>query len=582
MHVCVQDECEKNDKLSGLHFICYVCKKKAFTYCAIENDEVKRILVALKIIVVDRNGTVHAKITDETKTDFDLLFGATSHISYTCNNCRELNMLEALKRTLNDKKLAIKNLTEANNSMQKATEIEILSKNDEIKQLNDNIQEMQQQIDEKNKLIGELTEASDHPNKITDYGIQSTDIGDKNVPSNFEEMSNKLLNSMSAMLKCELEKISSKVANECENMKTYYTSLLNENGNNIKGPKRYNPFSNRTVTFETPQSNESIDNDESNQNDHRTKFSVNLIPGEPNTPAQNETSEQQQQNQQHTSFSDRLNVPVNSNNRIEEVYAIHVSRFPLNIVVDDIIQHIMNNTEIINPDAFKIERLDKLGSDFISFKISTLKHDVYKMILDIWAPHYTARNFNTSPHKYKRTPKPTPKKFHPERYANETPRNESQRHKNVTPHRREHQQYAGNVNNSRSNASKRFVGSANMTSFGKRGMKNRNNNFDRMQNDRERVNHDQLRQNQQTQPEQQQQQRGNKQQQQQPQQIVVLPYQTNAAPPLQTAFLGNHIIQQPIQQQPQQIQPGILPIQYVQQQQQQQQWLQPQVQTFLQ
>lgn len=573
MHICVQTECESIDKLNGLHFICYLCRKKTFATCAIESSEVNMILRALNIIVVDNKGTIKAKVTDESKTDFDLMFGGSSHFSYTCNQCTELKMLDALKKSLTDKNVAIKNLNEANTSIQKSAEIEISGKNEEINQLQNNIQELLQQIDEKNNLIKELTEANDTPNNVTENGIQLSGSDDDVTHVNFNEMSKQLMKNMNEVIESELEKISSKVAHECENIKDQCSKLLNEYDNKNKSSLRVNPFSRtnntkRNVTFQTQLNSEENGNgnDEQIETEENISFNDKLIPVTHNTETRKDTPEQQ--NNKHTTFNDKLNPSINSNK--QEVYAIHVSRFPLNVTIDDITAHIMNNTKLINPDTFKVQRLDKQDSDFISFKISTLQHTAYKMIMNIWKPFYTARNFNGSPHNNKKTPMQALHKFQANRQMNETPR-QNQRLNNVTPHRKEYQRYNGKDNNNRSNSS-----------FNKRSTHNQyNNNYKRMNNDRERVNY-----NQQQQPNKTEQQQTQQEQQNHQPQIVVLPYQsnaTNAMTQLQTAFLGSNIVQPPIQPQYQH-QPQVLqPIQFVHQQQPQpqQQWL-PQVQTYLQ
>lgn len=65
----------------------------------------------------------------------------------------------------------------------------------------------------------------------------------------------------------------------------------------------------------------------------------------------------------------------------------------MNTTNEDIVQHVMSNTTIINDEAFKVEKLSNYKSDYVSFKISTLKKELYMMIKHIWEPHYTARDF---------------------------------------------------------------------------------------------------------------------------------------------------------------------------------------------
>lgn len=79
------------------------------------------------------------------------------------------------------------------------------------------------------------------------------------------------------------------------------------------------------------------------------------------------------------------------------IYEIHVGNFDINITTENIQQHIMERTEILVPDMFKVEpmrsRYNK--SDIATFKITTLSKQVYTQIMDtkLWEPLYTARDF---------------------------------------------------------------------------------------------------------------------------------------------------------------------------------------------
>lgn len=66
MHIREQTECEKTDRFNGLHFICYICRKKAFVDCAYAySDEVKSMLKVLKVVIPGKNGTASANVRVE-------------------------------------------------------------------------------------------------------------------------------------------------------------------------------------------------------------------------------------------------------------------------------------------------------------------------------------------------------------------------------------------------------------------------------------------------------------------------------------------------------------------------------------
>lgn len=155
------------------------------------------------------------------------------------------------------------------------------------------------------------------------------------------------------------------------------------------------------------------------------------------------TDHQQQQQQQtntQASFNEILVQVKNGPTQGENVYAIHVPKFKMNITVDDIMEHIMNNIENADFNAVTVERLDTRNSNFISFKISTVEYDLYLKLMSIWSPHYTARNFNTntnnspysSPYGNRKTPVKREQRFSaPRQY--DTPRHDKGRYNNFTP-----------------------------------------------------------------------------------------------------------------------------------------------------
>lgn len=126
----------------------------------------------------------------------------------------------------------------------------------------------------------------------------------------------------------------------------------------------------------------------------------------------------------------KLLPPNSENHDIKNVYEIHVSKFHPNTNVDDIIEHIISNTTVKNPDLFKVEKLMKKTAfkneiKFISFKISTLKQGIYEKIMDenVWSPDFIARDFentwikrNDNYTQYKQT------KYNRHKQINETPK----------------------------------------------------------------------------------------------------------------------------------------------------------------
>lgn len=139
--------------------------------------------------------------------------------------------------------------------------------------------------------------------------------------------------------------------------------------------------------------------DVANGNDHsKTNTISNAAPKSPN-PFRTENNPNRSvsfntQNDSQRRAATKFNDILTPKNQSGKLYAIHVSRFSLSISNDLIVDHIMANTKIIWPDSFKVERLGNASSDYLSFKISTYDYETYRMIMDVWAPYYTARDFH--------------------------------------------------------------------------------------------------------------------------------------------------------------------------------------------
>lgn len=91
----------------------------------------------------------------------------------------------------------------------------------------------------------------------------------------------------------------------------------------------------------------------------------------------------------------------------EGLLSIYVGRFETHITSIDIASHIMGRTKIKDKRLFNVEQLigqknEMKQKTFVSFKISTLSDDIYKMLLnnDVWGPNQSARPFKTDSPKF--------------------------------------------------------------------------------------------------------------------------------------------------------------------------------------
>lgn len=136
MHECT-DDCKKNDKFSGLHFVCQKCESNTLLFCAAsDHKEVWTILETCKLIVTAENNENKANVNTGTKNAFDTLFGAQSSLGFTCDKCKCNQVID------NDEKTKLINEQKAR------------------------IDELEELLAEKTDTIQQLTDANDSPNNI--------------------------------------------------------------------------------------------------------------------------------------------------------------------------------------------------------------------------------------------------------------------------------------------------------------------------------------------------------------------------------------------------------------------------------
>lgn len=178
------------------------------------------------------------------------------------------------------------------------------------------------------------------------------------------------------MLSFEIEKLAMKMTNECKKVKKFCIDKFAEIEDKTKcNSSKPNPFrvtgvdkkkKKKGVPYAPQPTDDEDDDCDTNVNNIKAKKVV---------------------------FNECL-MPTKQNGFNEmSSHAIHVSQFSVNKKVEEIIDHVMNNTSIINPSDFMVEKLSNHKSDFASFKISTHTREMYEEIKNIWHPYYYARDF---------------------------------------------------------------------------------------------------------------------------------------------------------------------------------------------
>lgn len=126
---------------------------------------------------------------------------------------------------------------------------------------------------------------------------------------------------------------------------------------------------NKGVTFDSDMMNSRLEENKKTTNGKDIEFDPNLRP-----------AKQQQQKR-------------------NRVYEIYISQFEKGTQIQIIEQHILKNTNL-SEEVFNIEEIrsnsTKRSSNYIAFKITTLKEQAYDDIMQIWEPHFSARDFRPS------------------------------------------------------------------------------------------------------------------------------------------------------------------------------------------
>lgn len=328
-HICEANSCVGH-KLNGLHFMCSKCNQKFFCECmAMDRDEVLLLLNLINLIAFKDDKTPVPNVTPQSTKDFGTIFNNKSVFNFNCPNCLMKSQTEY--ESLKD---------------------EIAAQNVMINDMETKIKEQEKAIAEKCKMIQELTDANDNPDKIDENGAMSTQA--------------KIMSELDALLSNKILELETKLYVEHNRLKEFCVKQINE------GKTKNTNSANATRINDTPTNGKTSVR-------KTVQFATSLLTqqnGNVNNNSNNGSSGSG--GSQNITFSEKLN-PLGQMN----VYALHVSKFPITTKSEAIIEHIINNTSIISPDAFKVEKISGEKADYNAYKISTFTYTLYEEIKGI-------------------------------------------------------------------------------------------------------------------------------------------------------------------------------------------------------
>lgn len=342
VHNCKTEKCE-GKKFGGLYLRCGSCENPSYIECIASIQSVANLLKLLNIAQPLNNNDQAATIAH---ANLKSILQKGSVFNYTCSDCNSYtNTLEVAMSKLTEK---LNKYTNKNKNLNE----ELNTKTKQLAELTKTNAELHQKI-----VDLEQKNLSDPEMMDTEQIEMSSEEANKQVTNGeLKNQLNALKASVTAKIGIEISKMSSIIIDSMMN--------ADESRQKRKKPNEKTPVTN--FVFNTP---------------------VSTTKG------------------RRVTFVD-LKSPEQSVTKQKSVYMIHISKFDSSQKTEQIEQHIMNNTTIINPDSFNIERLennsyDKSKSKSVTFKLTTLKKQVYDEIMNktLWEPKYKARDFVPSQHK---------------------------------------------------------------------------------------------------------------------------------------------------------------------------------------
>lgn len=349
-HDCATNKCEGRE-LNGLNLICNICTRICFLTCLLKKKEVFELLESVGLIKYDETkNKTYPILNDNTIKKFHTIIGTDTLFEFTCEQCKE-------KGTTKDK------IDKLQNKLKKMelTNMDLQGQLDSEMTVNE---KLKQTIEDNKILIEQLTDEANKQNNNS--GAEKNDA--TKIPNTMiENEMNKLVNKLNEI-----------IINECNNLKE---KILTQNYTVQKATK--------SVIINAPETNE-----QRNRNGKSTKKTQSSI-----TDYLTQTKRKEQHEIKNCLRPpQQIKKPTMTKNKDREIYEMYVSQFEYGTKEEMIIQHILEKTEIVNKDSFNVEEIESKSSEepnYVAFKITTLKKELYDEILGIWAPDFYAREYKS-------------------------------------------------------------------------------------------------------------------------------------------------------------------------------------------
>lgn len=355
LHNCIQNGCS-GSRFPGLNLTCCRCYQPWFFDCIIDRPEISDLV---KVFGFLSNEKKSQNETSKNISKISGMFNSESTFEFVCPGCKKQNGYNDLKMSyenqIGELEKKIKTITSESKKAKKDFETEIKL--------------LKSKIADHDFLLPKQTvndDGSEVSNTFKALELMVSDFGDVFV---------KQMNAQ-----CSFLTLLNQYKSDSDAFKSALDKLLAVFRNRIPEPEKsrvpdpHHIRKNDENSTETP--NFAAASTKPSLNDNKIVNQPLLRPPKVS----------------------KASAVLNKTNK--DFYEIYVSKFDTTVKCTDIIQHILNTTDLVNDELFNVVMLigsnDRLKKkSFISFKITTLKEDVYLKILDetIWAPDYAATPF---------------------------------------------------------------------------------------------------------------------------------------------------------------------------------------------
>lgn len=394
-HKCNEIGCT-GDRFMGCNLTCSRCFSPKFIECISDRTEIIQLLTLLKIAP---DLPVSQLIAKENTDKIKSLFFPESILQFMCPQCANDGSILDIKLK---NETRIKSLEQKNKDLRKENKdykekcdeftAAKIRDSDEIEKLKETLNDVNDQNYEKlkndnAKLQSEIDELNAKLNDVK--CVKCDDL--RAAFTSIEIFANEISDSIDKLnYECEGYKNNiNKNKNDIDDLLRSLNLCIPDNTTNLNVPGNKN-----SNTF--PMNNGL---DPNSGVFYQTENKKSATIGQKQMP----TKSQNVKKDINGNFSAPTIVNKSQMMNSGKIRDIYVSPFQTNVTVDDIVTHILTNTDIGDVRLFMVQKL--IGQNestkrktYVSFKISTFNDDIYETILnkELWGPNQTARPFDSN------------------------------------------------------------------------------------------------------------------------------------------------------------------------------------------